>query len=80
MRKVVVARDIGGNNEIINENTGHLYNDYKKDGLVNAIKNLQNNKEKLKNIGKKARDEIIKNFDINKNVKNFYGLFKNLMI
>jgi len=76
--KVVVARDIGGNSEVINKNNGYLYTDNKN--IADFITGLLKNREKLENIGRNARDEIIKNFDINKNVKNFYGLFKNLMI
>lgn len=78
MGKVVVARDMGGNNEIINKNNGYLYSGNNKDELVSMIIDLLNNKEKLKIIGNNARDKIMHDFNIKNNINNFYDLFLNI--
>lgn len=76
MGKVVVARDIGGNSEIINTTNGYLYKH--NEGISDFIFSLLKNRKKLRDVGKNARDEIIQNFDINKSVKNFYDSFLNI--
>lgn len=73
MGKVIIARDIGGNSEIINKGSGYFYNDNRKDEIASMITNL--NKEKFKSIGKNAREKIVQDFNIKNNNKYFYDLF-----
>lgn len=76
----VFANDIGGNNELVKNNkTGQLYqvNKYKAAQLARKILEFLNS-DKRQEIGKNARDSVIKDFNINKNVKIFYDLFVKL--
>lgn len=75
MGKVIIARDIGGNKEVINENNGYLYN---TNMTADFVMLLLKSKEKLKGISKNARSKILQDFNIKKNIKNFYELFLNI--
>lgn len=67
----VVARDIGGNKELVDEETGYLY---KGDSLEAIEKLLKNEKRRIK-IGKAARRKIIVHFNSQKWIEKMYEAF-----
>lgn len=76
MGKIILTRDIGGNSEIIqNSNNGYLYKQWNNRKVSWDISNIFDNYKISTIIGKRARRNAIINFNIHKQVKQFYHLF-----
>ncbi len=67
----------GLNSLITNGKTGYLFSDLKN--LSNQIIKFKKNLNILKNMGSNARKEIIKNFNLNKNISYEKEIFENLI-
>ena len=77
MKKPVIATSVGGIPELMIENeTGYLINkgDYKN--WIEKIKILLNDEKKSKEMGKKGREFIEKEFNWNKIAENFLKIVK----
>ena len=77
---VVIASNSGANSELIENNkTGLLYKlgDYKD--LADKIEFLINNKDKMKEISKRAKAYALSNYTSDINTKNIYDLYLSLM-
>lgn len=78
---VVVATDIGGNRELVkNGITGFLYDPlrFNKEELKNLLVKILKNKKLKEKVGSNAREYIREEFNIGKNISNFYQLFKDI--
>lgn len=91
----VVSSDVGGQSELVNENTGHLipclqdetrdlYNEnYQKEEIelyVKALYDLLTNKQLCKKIGEYNQDLIREKFDFNYSVKQIEQLLMNSLV
>ena len=79
-RKPILATDIGGINDLIQNNvTGLLINNFNlNDAVISSLKIREN--EKLSyNISKNAYDLVIKKFSIDKQMGNIENLFFNML-
>ncbi|MFD2129650.1 glycosyltransferase [Pseudogracilibacillus auburnensis] len=78
--KLVIATDVGGTAEIIREETGIIIPPYDKQQLYSAIKKvIEMREKKRKEMGKKARERVEKEFDINETVKKTERLYDRLL-
>ena len=69
--KPVIAARIGGYQEIIDDNvTGFLIEPGNTEDAVNSIEILMSDKELALNMGRKGRDRVIKNYNLNDSLKN----------
>ena len=66
----------GCKDAVIHNYTGILIPVRNSRKLVSEIKNLLNNKSKIKKMGKNARDYALKNFDINRIVSSHIKIYK----
>ncbi|MCP4580774.1 MAG: glycosyltransferase [candidate division Zixibacteria bacterium] len=67
----VVASDVGGNAEAISHNTtGLIYSLDEPNSLINALRNLVEDRALAKSLGEKARKEATNKYDVNKYIKN----------
>lgn len=81
MGLTIITNDIGGNRELIkNEINGFLYNSSinKNNQIVDKILSLLSNKKLREKIRINSRNYAKRNFNIKKNLKEFYILFKTL--
>ena len=77
-RPVITTNVPGCKDAVINNITGILIPPKNYIALANAIKNLCNNKKKLKKIGKAARKHALENFDVNDVVSHHLHIYKTL--
>lgn len=76
---IVYTKDIGGNREIISNNsTGLLYEKFNEKMIADNILCLMNNKNEITSINKRSYEIITKKFDCKKNTKEFVKLFNNI--
>ena len=76
----VVASNCGANSELISDGeTGYLYehNDIKQLSLI--LQNLINERSVIALVGSKAREKAISEFTVERNAKNIYLLYKNII-
>ena len=77
--KAIVATDVGGNKEIVNDNvTGLLVKPKDSEGLSNAIVQLCNDKEKRKQMSINAYSSYEKSFSFVKMKENYIDFYKRL--
>lgn len=77
-KKPVVASNLGGLSEIvINNETGYLFDPKNKLDLFKAISNLIENPSLRTKFGKNGYERVIKEFSIEKHVKQFESVFQN---
>lgn len=73
----VVARDIGGNRElVVHGKTGYLFKDESPEELAEIIIDLLKDKKKREAMGKAARERIIKYFNEKKWVTELHRVFE----
>ena len=77
-RPVITTNVPGCKDAVINNITGILIPPKNYIALANAIKNILNNKKKLKKIGKAARKHALENFDVNDVVSHHLHIYKTL--
>jgi glycosyltransferase involved in cell wall biosynthesis len=78
--KPVVATEVGGNPEIINDNSvGILVPANNAEALAGAVNMLLHDKEKRLQMGKNARERIINEFSISSQSKKIESLYENLL-
>ena len=77
-KKPVVASNLGGLTEIIiNNETGYLFDPKNKSDFFVAISKLIENPSLRTEFGKNGYERVIKEFSIEKHVKEFEAVFKN---
>ena len=77
-KKPVVASDLGGLSEIvINNETGFLFDPNSKEALSEALFKLIENPSLRSEFGEKGHERAIREFSIEKHVKNFEAVFEN---
>ncbi len=75
----VIASDTGANPEIIiNKKNGLLYEYNNPSSLVEKIKFMLINKEKMEEMGQFAREYVVGKFTSRINAENVYNIYKNL--
>jgi len=75
----VLAYDKGGTREIVVHGyNGFLYKEGDIEGMVRDIRMLNKNRKFLKEMGRHARETVVKRFNIEKQGKEFLKYFKNL--
>ena len=81
MEKPIIASDIGGSNETINDNvTGFLFQSGNAEALSKKIvEALQLDESRLKSIGIEGRKNIIKKFNVEKMCFSTYSEYKKLL-
>ena len=81
MEKLIIASNIGGSNEtIINEKTGFLFDSGDPNSLSKKIiRAITMDETSLKLIGKEARKNIIKKFNVEKMCFSTYSEYKKLL-
>lgn len=73
----VITRDIGGNRELVVDGvTGYLFKDETPEQLAEMILGLLNDPKKRKEMGKAARERIIKYFSQERWTRELYAVFK----
>ncbi|MGB9911150.1 MAG: glycosyltransferase family 4 protein [Microgenomates group bacterium] len=73
----VVARDIGGNRElVVHGKTGYLFKDETPEELANIIIGLLKDEKKRKAMGKAAQERVKKYFNEERWIKQMYQVFK----
>jgi glycosyltransferase involved in cell wall biosynthesis len=78
--KIVLASNLKAINEfIIDENNGILFEPENIDELTYKIKNIIDNFDKYKNIGKNAREYVVKNRDWLNNVRLYKSIYDSLL-
>lgn len=70
----VVATDVGGNPELVNEKTGVLVEPKSSRGIAHAISELAG--RELKTIGTDARRMVVEEFSVVKRIEKFIELYK----
>jgi glycosyltransferase involved in cell wall biosynthesis len=79
MEKPSVAARYGGVLDIAEENvTGFLFNRRDGDDLANKLKLLIDSSEKRIEMGRKARERVIENFDVEKQTEKLISLYNRL--
>lgn len=71
----VIASNMGGNRELINKNTGHLFDPIKLNRMEDFLIKLAGNEIKRKIVGLNAKKYIEKKFNLSRNIEDFYKLF-----
>ncbi len=72
----VIANDIGGTREIVNENNGFLINNETEIEIVEKINTLLDNKTLAEKLGKNAKDIIYREFPIEAMGEKFKNLYE----
>lgn len=73
----VITRDIGGNRELVVDGvTGYLFKDETPEQLAKMILELLNDPKKRKEMGKAARERIVKYFNQERWIRELYAVFK----
>lgn len=76
----VVARDIGGNRElVVHGKTGYLFKNESLEELAEIIINLLKDEKKRKAMGKAARERIVKHFNQKKWVAELHSVFEEIV-
>lgn len=76
----VVARDIGGNRElVIHGKTGYLFKDETPEELADIIIGLLKDEKKRKAMSKMARERIVKHFNMKKWVTELHSVFEEVV-
>ena len=70
-----VATDVGGNNELIDDGTGFLVLSKNPELLAEKITALLRDEKLRLEIGKKAREKVVKKFGIDKKVKEYENIY-----
>lgn len=74
----ILATDVGGCKEIVNENTGLLINkDFNHQEFINALKGFKNSNMNTENFRTKARKFWSNNFNVHVNFENFLNSIDN---
>lgn len=77
--KPVIATNIGGHAEIITNNfDGFLVNPFSVDRICEKLLFLYRNREEIKRIGINAQKTITKRFNSEREIREWYGLYKTL--
>ena len=80
MEVPVVARDIGGNRElVIHGKTGYLFKDETSEELADLIIKLLKNPQKRRKMGIEARKRIVEHFNLESWVTNLHQVFKEVI-
>jgi len=80
LEKLVLIKDIGGNRELVtNKGTGYLYSNRDNSYLVDLITKIKREKTLSKEMGKSAREKIVKDFNLDDWVKKLDGCFKEVI-
>ena len=81
MQKLIIASDIGGSNETINdEKTGFLFKSGNAESLSKKIiRGLTMDETAINQIGKEGRNNIIKKFNVEKMCFSTYSEYKRLL-
>lgn len=74
----IVATNIGGIPEIIDDASGILVNNCDIDGFANAILNLANNKNLRKNFGNTVRDKTMRKFNTERILNKLDDIYSSL--
>jgi len=74
----VIATDTGGTSEIVNSNFGKVFEYKNPNQLVNHLQQLMPEKERLKDMGERAKREIENKFTIKKMMFNYYEIIDNI--
>jgi len=75
MGKIVLARDIGGNRElVIDKKTGFLFKGNANEGYT-ILEKIMTKKIKISGIAKAAKEHITNNFSIEKQIHRFIDIF-----
>lgn len=75
--KIVLAKDIGGNGELVtNRKTGYLYDNRSVSFLVDLIIRIKKEKTLSREMGKSAREKMVKNFNLDNWVKKLDYFFR----
>lgn len=73
----VITRDVGGNRELVVDGvTGYLFKDETPEQLAKMIMDLLNDPKKRKEMGKAARERIVKYFNEERWIRELYAVFK----
>ena len=76
----VVARDIGGNRElVVHGKTGYLFKDETPEELADIIIDLLKNEKKRKTMGKAARKRIVKYFNEERWTRGLHAVFEEVV-
>jgi len=76
--KIVLAPNLGGNSELINNQNGFLYNFNDETNLLDKINILIDNKESNWKIGERAKGDIQKKFNPEIYYQKLIEIYKNL--
>jgi glycosyltransferase involved in cell wall biosynthesis len=77
-KKPVVASNLGGLSEIvINNETGFLFDPNNKEALSESLFKLIENPSLRSEFGEKGYERVIREFSVEKHVKNFEAVFEN---
>ena len=80
MQVVCVAPDVGGIRELLKDDYGYLIKDRKDiQSYVNALVDIGRNTKLRKALGKKARDIVVRKFDINVMKKDYQTFYKDII-
>jgi len=75
--KAIIASNVGGTAEIIEENvSGNLFQAKDIPGLANKLETLIKDGEKRKNFGERAKENVLRKFNWEKNIGNFLEIMK----
>ena len=76
----VVARDIGGNRElVVHGKTGYLFKDETPEELADTIVDLLKDEKKRKTMGKVARERIVKYFNEERWIRELHAVFEEVV-
>lgn len=73
----VITRDVGGNRELVVDGvTGYLFKDETPEELAKMIMDLLNDPKERREMGKAARERIVKYFNQERWIRELYAVFK----
>ncbi|CAG5007993.1 D-inositol-3-phosphate glycosyltransferase [Dyadobacter sp. CECT 9275] len=76
--KPVVAMDVGGVREVVDEQTGYLVKDRTPEGLAKGIIHFLESEKLRKETGKRGRERVLKNFEAEVQVKKWLQILHEL--
>lgn len=79
MEKPVIARDIGGNKELVNGKTGYLFKEETPEALADLIIKLLRDKQKRGKMGTLGRERALQNYSLKDWVTKLHSVFEDVV-
>ena len=76
----VIASDVGGIKEAVDENCGILVKRGDKEGIKNALERLIKNPSLIKKMGEKAKEKVKKEFPLDKMLRETEKVYREITL